>query len=135
MKRLTMHTGCYEQDLIDFVQGVGFVDIKWQRKKETFSICLIWENENNNLFISMLAQFLQELIVKESPVYKHSPKLSSVALKTTYEEEKKRIKQFLKNSQTLNIEGYITFRMSEFRHKLDIISYKLIKKLDLTIKE
>jgi len=135
MKRLTVHTYCYEKNLREFAKRMDIATVKWKRKKNMFSMCFTWENIDNGQMIEQLAVFLQEIAILENPIYKHSPKLREMAqdLRDTpiYKNEVKRLKLFLKSSQTLNLEGYITFRMGEYRHKLDMISYQAIKKLEL----
>jgi len=141
MKQLAIHTQNYEKNLRDFAKGLDIATVKWKRygKKSSFSMCLTWENINNQQIINQLATFLQKVAALENPIYRHLPKFREMinGLQNTqiHEREVKRLKSFLRNSQTLNLEGYIIFRMSEYRHKLDIISYQAVKKLELMRKE
>ena len=141
MKRLTIYTQQYENLLRDFAKGLDIFDVKFVRhgKNRLFCMCLTWENETNALAIDRLAAFLQDVAALENPVYRYSIKMREMAkaLQETsaHSVETKRLKAFLRGSRVLNLEGYITFRMSEYRHKLDIMSYRAIKKIELTRKE
>ena len=128
MKKLTIYTANHESYVKNFVAGIDI--IKTEHKKP---LCITWQNENHNQVVSHLATLLQQLAAKENPIYKSLPKMMELAknLSTQNEEEAKRLKYFLKTSRRLNIEGYITFRMSDYRHKLDILGYRVIKKLRL----
>jgi len=86
-------------------------------------------------FVKGLMALVAEITVWENPVYQHSPKLQGMAhdLSKTplYDAELKCLTRFLKHSQQLHLEGYATFRMADYREKLDMMSYTLIKKLKL----
>jgi len=78
---------------------------------------------------------ITEIALLENPVYKYSAKLRDMAkdLRGTpiYNEGLIALSHFLKHSRLLHLEGYVAFRMSEYREKLDFMSYSLIKKMKL----
>ena len=142
MKRLTIYTKQHEYILREFAREIGTASVdwaKWRDNDRLFGVCITWENAMHGSIVEKLAVFLQDIAALENPIYKHSPKLREIAkrLQSTpaHSREVKRLKSFLKNSRTLNIEGYIAFRMSEFRHQLDIMSYRVIKKLRICERE
>ena len=142
MKRLTIYTADHEELLRNFASELDMATIKWgkwQNKNRLFSMCLIWDNDVHNQVVDNISIFLQDVATLENSIYKHSPKLQEMAkswqLTPAQEHETRRLKAFLKQSRILHIEGYITFRMAEYRTKLDIMSYRAIKKLKLTQKD
>ena len=82
---------------------------------------------------------LTDIIVQENPIFQYSPKLQDMAhdLRKTplYDTGLKGLKRFIKHNRALHLEGYMNFRMSDYREKLDLMSYTLIKKLRLNQKD
>ena len=126
MKRLTIFTQNHKAALTDFANEVGghFVG---DRAKIT------WETKHTYNMASKLVIFLEESVMRDNPIYNQSEKLCEMVrnLRTTpsHENEVKKLCAFLRTSRELNIEGYILFRMCEFRHMLDIMSYRVMKKM------
>ena len=136
MKRLTIYTVDFEVALREFADGLEIVNVEWGRwadRKRIFGVCISWENAVNAQVVERLTIFLQELAALQNPIYKHLPKMREIAknLRTTpaHGHEVQRLRNFLKGNRKLNIEGYILFRMSEYRHKLDILSYQVMRKM------
>jgi hypothetical protein len=69
----------------------------------------------------------------ENPIYTHSAKMRELARdlrsQPIFAQELRLLKEFFSAEKLLNIEGYITFRMTEFHKKLDLMVYTLVKKL------
>ena len=86
----------------------------------------------SNLNIDALAALLERIVILQHPVYGHSPKLADMALELRELQNIKNLENFLQENNSLHLEGYATFRMHEYRSKLDITMYCLIKKLKLT---
>ena len=84
-------------------------------------------------FCAALLELLADIAQAENPVYKYSARLREMAqeLRQTplYAEELQRLKKFVSQSRELNLEGYVLFRMDEFRERLDLLIYSLAKKL------
>ena len=139
MKRLVLYTGIHNQELISFAQKANGIikdsNVKPAYKKNFSRLICTWENDATTDFISLVMSMLEEIAIKNNPVYRHSPKLHEMALNlrstAVYENEVRRLKSYIRTSRTLNIEGYITFRMGEYINKLDIMAYTMIKKLKL----
>jgi len=139
MKRLTIYTQCHENLLREFATGFDLAEVRFGRRNsernQFFGARLTWENSANPTAIELLAEFIQEVAMQENPVYRHSAKLREMARglreTPTHGKEMQRLKTFLRDSRVLHLEGYILFRMGDFRHKLDIMSYRAIKKLEL----
>ena len=83
-----------------------------------------------------LATLLERIVILSHPVYGHSPKLIDMAANLRQQEIHKtnvtELMDFLKENDRLHLEGYVAFRMAEYRSKLDMMMYCLIKKLKLT---
>ena len=138
MKRLTISTYKYNQLLDDFatdgekngwliIQGAG------ARAKVFFKSCRYCHIQP--AFGEGLMALLTHIAMQENPVFRHSPKLQEMAndLRSTpvYTAALKNLTRYLKRNNTLHLEGYVAFRMGEYREKLDMMSYSLIKKLKL----
>ena len=82
-----------------------------------------------------LVCLLEHIVILTHPVYGHSPKLVDMALELrTTEVHKANIEElisYLKENNVIHLEGYATFRMADYRNKLDIMMYCLIKKMNL----
>jgi len=139
MKRLTIYTVGFDKELQNFAKEFGLVRLrwaKWHRRGGVFGAHLTWENGDAVEVVGQLCRFLQELVALESPVYRGSPKLMELVRglqnTPTHQREVQRLKGFLRASRVLHIEGYLNFRMGEFRNQLDVISYRAVKKMKLT---
>jgi len=88
-----------------------------------------------NLDIEALAQFLEHIAVLRHPVYRYSPKLINIALELRHTEihetNVKQLTQYLQENDTLHLEGYIAFRMADYHNKLDMMTYCIIKRLQI----
>jgi len=91
---------------------------------------------SDRLDVDGLAILLEHIVVLEHPVYGHSLKLADMALALCYTEIHQanvaELLQYIKEYDLLHLEGYAAFRMPEYRYKLDMMMYGLIKKLKLT---
>jgi hypothetical protein len=132
MKRFVLHTARYE---------------KWVREKfdvqrsekcgSDYALYIAWEGG-----IAALTRGLTELLetaaMLENPVYRCSPRMRTLArgLRDTAAcgEDAERLRQFLRANKSLHIEGYIHFRMGRYIEMLDMLSYRLIKKMRLHAK-
>jgi len=139
VKRLTIYTVGFDRQLYDFARDFGLVRLlwaKWRSGGQVFGVQLAWENGDTTEVVGRVCGFLQQLVALENPLYGHSPKLMELALglqgTPVHQREVKRLKGFLRGSRVLHIEGYLNFRMGEFRNHLDVISYRAIKKMKLT---
>ena len=88
------------------------------------------------LDIDVVAVLLEHIVILEHPVYGHSPKLADMAFELRNTEihhaNVAELVQYIEEHDVLHLEGYAAFRMSDYRHKLDMMMYCLIKKLKLT---
>ena len=138
MKQLTVYTRKYRQPLEDFAAYAVSKGVNLRRAGELscglFSINCLYSHAET-AFVGGLMTLLTDIAMQENPVYLHSPKLRDMAadLHSTplYAAVFKEFKQFLRHSRMLHLEGYVVFRMAEYREKLDMMSYSLIKKMKL----
>ena len=138
MKRLTISTYRYKQLLEDFVtkaekSGCLITLNIGMQAKMFYLICQY--NHKHPAFTEGLMTLLTHIVIQENPLYHNSPKLQGMAhdLRGTslYETSLKNLVHYLVHCKTLHLEGYVIFRMGEYREKLDMMSYSLIKKLKL----
>jgi len=135
MKQLTICTNRHNQELRKFTlasAAAGEIIVRragWISGNMYGIICTYIHT------IPCLYDLLAKIAIQDNPVYKYSRKLADMArnLRGTalYAEGQKELTYFLQQNDTLHLEGYVTFRMSNFREKLDLMSYSLIKKLKL----
>ena len=136
MPHLTISTHKYPQLLDDFAAEAeknGWLAVRHTgRHAGRFYINCSYSHIKP-AFASGLMALLTRVAMEENPVYQHSPKLRDMArdLPSPYEPGLKDLTRFLRHSGKLHLEGYVTFRMTEYREKLDMMSYSLIKKLKL----
>jgi hypothetical protein len=94
--------------------------------------------EGINALARKLMDALAEVCMLENPFYCYSHAMRGLALDLRrtplYIEETNKLRGFLRNNKRLHIEGYIQFRMERYAEMLDILSYRLIKKLRLHAK-
>ena len=126
MNILTILTQCHMQALEDIISD-SCVAIG-----ELYTIqCL-----KDSLDIDALTALLERIIILAHPVYGHSQKLADMAfeLRNTeiHQANKVELARYIEAHDILHLEGYTTFRMSNYHHKLDMMMYCLIKKMKLT---
>ena len=135
MKQLNIYTTKYENELRDFAQKAteaGTIEIKHSgEKRGQFELGVVCVDRKN--LPTALTALLMDIAEAENPVYRHSSKLrvmvQSVRNSPIHSREVKRMQSFLTENKTLHLEGYATFRMGEYRDKLDMMIYTLIKKI------
>ncbi|MCL2285012.1 MAG: putative sporulation protein YtxC [Firmicutes bacterium] len=137
MKHLVLYTTNHKNELINFAEATASRNLcaidEICPGPQGCSIKLKWQAAVNNHFIQSLLLLLYNIAIKENPIYRHSSKLRHMAenlLNTPlHKDDLKRLKTFLRTGKELHIDGYVTFRMEEFREKLDMMLYSIIKKI------
>jgi len=142
MKRFTIHTKNYKTKLINFTQivlerNLCTIETNHSTKcTDIHSIKFIWALSAGKEFIQALMLLLYDIAIQENPVYRHSPKLSDLAegLQNTHLHihDTRRLKAFIQANKELHLDGYVAFRMEEYREKLDMMLYTIIKKINLS---
>jgi len=132
MKRTIIHTSKYKTELAQFAQSATFCTVKnFQTHTQ-----LIWENSTAPIFAQTLMHLLHKIIMAENPVFRYSPKLRNLAngiLGTeTHTQALAELTAFLKANKEINLDGYAAFRMEEYRAKLDMMLYTIMKKINLS---
>ena len=143
MRRFTFFTRKYENELKEFVAKATEAKAIYIEKNEFFKrneeFALGVAIADKNTFCEILLGLLMDISVSENPIYKHSAKLRIAAegLNNTpiFTRELRRLKEFLSESRELNIDGYVIFRMNEFKEKLDMMVYSLVKKIKFGARE
>ena len=138
MKLLTVYTNHYEQALTAFAaeaENAGRLSPRSEGRRDgLFYLCCAYAARDSAI-TDGFAALLEYVAIQENPVYRYSPKLTDLAkdLQRTpvHFEILSNLTQYLKTNKTLHLEGYVTFRMADYREKLDILSYSLIKKMEL----
>jgi len=96
----------------------------------------IWQPPATEAFARSLMHVLHKIALAQNPVYRHSHKLRDMAdgiLNTdTHAHALTQLKTFLKSNNAINLEGYVTFRMENYRAKLYMMLYSIVKKINLS---
>lgn len=135
MKRFVLYSARYDGALCDFAAKAAAAEVIYIRKncKENARRTLVFAVRERDAFYRALLDLLCDIAEAENPVYRHSPQLRGMARELrhspVYSRELRRLRQFVAGSRELFLEGYATFRMSEFREKLDSLIYSLVKKI------
>jgi len=131
MKRITIVTCKYKNELAAFARMVSKNGLCTVVSNHAGSIKFCWESSATADFACALLRLMQNIAMLENPVYRHSPKLQGLAenLQTACEAE--RLCAYIKGSKQLHLEGYVIFRMDEYRAKLDNMLYTIVKKINL----
>jgi len=86
--------------------------------------------------IEAFVTLLERIVISDHPVYGNSPKLADMALELKATEihqlNMAELAAYLVTNNILHLEGYATFRMADYRHRLDVMMYCVIKKMKLT---
>ena len=79
-----------------------------------------------------LQNLLEHILLKENPaigeVDKVISSVSEMVFSPTRGLMQTRLEEFLKETGTINIEGYINFRLGEYAERLNAILYSIVKK-------
>ena len=133
MKRFTLCTAKYETVLQEFTAKAAAAEIIYIDNTENIGQSLSFMIARRETFHEMLLKLLMDIAENENPVYKHSENLRKMARdlrsSPTFERELLLLGEFTAATRQLNLEGYVTFRMCEFREKLDLMIYSLVKKI------
>ena len=87
----------------------------------------------DSINIDALALLLERIVILGHPVYKYSPRLADMALELRRTEaHQTELARFIQENDLIHLEGYAAFRMSDYRNKLDMVMYCIIKKLKLS---
>jgi len=99
---------------------------------ESINLCC----DRAELDTDALTHLLERIVIFKHPVYGHSRKLADMATELCggeiHQANRRRLDAYLLEHDELHLEGYAAFRMSDYRNKLDMLMYRLIKKLKLT---
>jgi len=135
VRRFTLCTTKHETALRDFAAKAAAAEIIYINKsgKKHGCFALGFAMAQREGFCDALLKFLMDIAESENPVYKHSARMRQMALDLRnapiFAHELRLLKAFVSSERELNIEGYVTFRMGEFREKLDLMVYSLVKKI------
>ncbi|MDR1663665.1 MAG: hypothetical protein LBR83_01915 [Clostridiales bacterium] len=138
MKLLTIFTREYEQALGAFVSAetdAGRLSRRGEGRAEGlfFLSCAFDAKNKSGEVVEGIASLLEYVAIQENPVYRQSPALQNIALDLrgtpVHAENIKKLRAFLQQNRALHLEGYVSFRMSDYREKLDLLTYSVIRKI------
>jgi len=139
MKRITIHTTNHKNKLINFTETAverNLCIIEKRCSVDNLSIKLIYEAAATNSLTQALILLLYDIAAYENPIYRHSPKLRDLAegLQDTplHKCNIAQLNAFLRSNKVLHIDGYAAFRMEAYRTNLDMMLYRIIKKMNST---
>ena len=104
----------------------------WRYKRRFFGLAISFDELP--ILAEKLMDVLTNLAMRENPVYRYSPLLRTLAadLRDTplHRQEKNRLQQFIRQNNMLNLESYVTFRMGDYAHALNMVGYRLIRQIN-----
>jgi len=125
MKTLTILTQNFRKELKNFGLHCSIADANLYLAKYP----------RDKFDIECFTNLLERIVILQHPVYSQSPKLADIALELRATEihqlNTAELANYLASNTTLHLEGYTTFRMADYRHRLDVVMYCIIKKLNL----
>jgi len=129
MKRITLYTLRYQTELTSFAENIKDI-CTVEPSKNGFLVS--WELTNTAPFANRLLEFLQNIALLENPIFKHSSKLKNIVgdLKEINEQELLSLNHYIKTNKEMNLEGYVAFRLTEYKEKLDSLLYSWIRKIN-----
>jgi len=139
MKRITIHTTNYKNKLINFAEAVAARNLCITEKEHQagdYSIKFTYETSATSDFVHTLILLLYDIATHANPIYRYSPKLKDLAenVQNTplHKRNIKQLQAFLRTNKALHIDGYATFRMEAYHTALDMMLYKIMKKINST---
>lgn len=134
MKRFTLYTIKHESELRDFAEKAAAAEMIYiQGVTERDGYAIELTVARRDVFCEALLGLLMDLAENDNAVYRYSAKLRVMAgalrAGPVFARELRRLREFVRDSKLLFMEGYVTFRMAEFREKLDMMIYSLVKKI------
>jgi hypothetical protein len=134
MKRFLLHTVKHKAALIDFAEKVAADEVIYIKNTgNPDGAVFYFAIAEREAFCETLLHLLCDIAEAENPIYKHSAKLRQMAhdLRKTplFGSELRLLSEFVSTGKEIHLDGYVTFRMGEFKEKLDMMVYSLVKKL------
>ena len=133
MKRYIINTSRYAKAVKKQIDAV-----RMKKCGEEYALSFSWKGGAHILARSLMP-VLEAAAQYENPVYRNAPVMAKLALtlrnSCMYEGETAALTRFLQSNHCLHIEGYTRFRMSDYHEALDMLSYRLIKKMKLFAKK
>jgi|GEM_PF-2327213 len=127
MNNLTILTQRYKQEL-ESINNIRCRQVGKELYMAEYPISTI-----DTKLLTALAALLERIVILGHPVYGHSQKLTDMAFEMSRNEiaNISNLKCYLGENTVLHLEGYTAFRMSDYRNRLDMMMYCLIKKMKL----
>lgn len=131
IKNLTILTLSHRKALIEIISDLLKDDTCGELHGKLFKVDCSYDC----LDADVLTCLLERIVILDHPVYGNSSKLTSMALNLKFTDIHRsnvtQLKGYLEENDLLHLEGYTVFRMADYRHKLDMMMYCIIKKLKL----
>jgi len=132
MKNLTIITLSHRQTLTETISNLLKDDTRGESHGKFYKVYCSYDNLDTNV----LTYLLERIVILDHPVYGKSSKLTDMALELKFTDAHRsnvfQLERYLEENDLLHLEGYTIFRMADYRNKLDIMMYCIIKKLKLT---
>jgi len=133
VKRYTLYTTRYAKQVNECIKIT-----QTQKCGSEYALHFAWEGGTEAL-AHALFPILARAAQGEHAIYRTSPAMRKLAqaLRETrlYEVQVKGLALFLRHNRNLHIEGYVRFRMGDYIEGLDMLSYRLIKQMNLYAKK
>ncbi|MCL2566183.1 MAG: putative sporulation protein YtxC [Defluviitaleaceae bacterium] len=127
--RLTISTGSYMNELMDWIAQNNY-----NNYIENFEIendnCFITLNAPRN-FTSNIITLFERIILERNQVAKVHDRLKELLANIVIGPSKKDIihliNKYILESDHINLEGFVTFRLSDYSHMIDLVLYQAVK--------
>ena len=129
MEYLTIHTAAIGDKLESLLSAAR--SCERTERGGRYSATIRTAEMNKTLFFDIL----QDAALDSNTVIKNSPKLRRLVLAAmpmnVISRQERMLDSYLRENASINIEGYVKFRMCEFNNHVNFLLYKIIKKANI----
>jgi len=97
--------------------------------EEDNNVCLVLDAPAS--FADNISSLLETIILEKNQVAMAHARLREILSNIVFEPGKNKIarlvEQYISECDYLNLEGFVTFRLSDYSHKVDLVMYAAIK--------
>jgi len=130
VRGLTLYTGQYAAECAQWLKGnPDFLVTAEDRAGPLYSVRVFFEWSA----AGQLVDFFYRLLLQRNPLYGQSEKLRTLAAETLRRQDQEQsiraLGEFLNETDSLNVEGYLQFRMFDQDCALNLLLYSLVRRL------
>ncbi len=83
------------------------------------------------VYLKSFIQMLKCFVLDRNPIVKRSQRLKNILLQSVFTEPNnisEDLQNYISLNQTINMDGYVDFRLQDYTNKIDSILYAVVKK-------